>query len=69
MVNNERTRMYCHPEFKKMLELRRIEYGERDTIRFTKRLASNPSLLKSELFNKEKQQNGKKKSTGYPSLF
>ena len=68
MVNNERTRMYCHPEFKKMLDLRRIEYGERDTIRFTKRLASNPSLLKSEILNTDKN-NGKKKQTGYPSLF
>ena len=55
--------MYCHPDFKKMMDIRRIEYGSKDSIKFTKKVASNPEILKGS--------NNEKKKTVYkkPSFF
>ena len=67
MANKERTRMYCHPDFKKMMDLRRIEYGEPDNIQFTKKVSKNPDLIKGSLFQTRKNDDKKKKP--FPSLF
>lgn len=45
MIKIKRTRMYCDEEFKKLIDIKRIEYGEKDTISFTNKVAKNPSLL------------------------
>lgn len=54
--------MYCHPDFKKMIDIKRIELGGGDSIAFTKKLANNPELIKGE-------KNVKKKTFKTPRLF
>jgi len=56
--------MYCHPEFKKMIDIRRIEYGSKDSINFTKKIADNPDLIKGIYKNENK-----KKQFKQPSIF
>lgn len=69
MVNKNRTRMYCHPEFKKLMDIRRIEYGEKDSISFTKKVSRNPDLLKGTITLRHLIKNEKPKKNRIPSLF
>lgn len=67
MANKNRVRMYCHPDFKKMVDIRRIEYGGADSITFTEKASKNPDILAGmRPVNKDEN---KTKKTKYPSLF
>lgn len=70
MGNKDRTRMYCHPNFKKLMDIRRLEYGEANSIKFTEKVSRNPELLKGHITIKPYKKNDeRKKLSRIPTLF
>ena len=44
-MRKKRARMYCDPAFKKLVQIRGIDYGYSDITKFTEKVASNPRIL------------------------
>lgn len=46
MVKKNKTRMYCSKEFKTFIDIKRLEYGDKDIVSFTEKVSKNPDILK-----------------------
>ena len=66
MKDKKTERIYVDPEFRKYLEMKKIESGERSIVAFTKKAAINPKLLNGEPMEKKKL---RKKGGFYEPLF
>jgi len=46
VVKKNKTRMYCSKEFKTFIDIKRLEYGDKDIVSFTEKIINNPDILK-----------------------